>query len=206
MRNRHQGALRRAGLALAVAAGFGFGGAAAQALTLMPGKALELQFSFSSVPVVPLAPPNDVPDVLTVNLVGTNSAPGVTGWTVELLDGASSLGLQTTGLQTLWGFAHPTSVWTLNAVSADLTTVRDGSISGIVRFTPTWSTSNPTASFDVSFAGITVGFANAGNSLVPSSPAATVQALLVPEPALGALLLAGLFAGVRSALRRSRAA
>jgi hypothetical protein len=186
MRDRKPpGALRLAALLLA-SAGLILGAPrAAGAIPLSPGETLEIAFFFSSAPV---ALTGEV-DAVVLD-IGMSGASGLEGFSIALLDGAALLGSQTTGVQTLWAFTSPGSGFTLNAVPAELDTVREGSIDGRIRLTPHFADSALAPGVEVTFTNLSVGRGGTPPSgLVDAEPAPTVlPAVVVPEPALLSLL------------------
>lgn len=196
-RRRRLAALAIVGAGLTLVAGRG-----AAAIPLAPGETLVLPFVFSSPPD---APGGEVDAV--VFDIGFSGASGLVGFTVELRDGAALLGAQTTGVQTLWAFTTPGSGFTLNAVSADLDPLRDGTIDGNIRLTAHFDPGAIAPGLDVTFTTLSVGRGGASSSsLVDAEPAPTLLAAFVevPEPALGALLALAALSG--AAASRGRAA
>jgi hypothetical protein len=209
----HRGAARAPrfgrGTALAaVLAGaliLGLGAPPARALTVLPGQAFEVDFSFSSAPQSALG---DV-DVLAFQLGAGTVATGVTGYQVELYDGAALLGTHTTAALALWSFVSAASPWTVSPLVVDLSSVIDGSIAGRLRVIPSFDPAATSPSLEVVFfpppgTGLDSGTSlSDGVTLADALPAPTVHATriaAVPEPGL-----LGLLAAAGLAVRRLRA-
>ncbi len=169
--------------------------AAASAIPLVPGQSVEIDFSLAGPGVVTIGgmPPTVLDaDAVTIFL-SVQDAVGLTGYSVELFDGATSLGSDTTPVRSIWGFVDG-SLWNLGAIAADLSSVVDGSIDGRLVMTPLFD-ATPGAGLDVLAATPNVGYANAANSLLPIDQIPVVGPVrVVPEPdLLGLLGLAGLW-------------
>jgi hypothetical protein len=174
----------------------------AGALSLLPGETLVLPFSFSEPPV---AITGDVDVVVFDVTLGPSS--GLQGFTVELRDGATLLGSQTTGVQQLWAFTSPGSSFTLNAAPADLDPVRDATIDGSIRLTPHFDALAVAPGAQLSFPTLSVGRGgSSSSSLVDAEPAPTVglARVEVAEPASGALVVLSWGLGAWAARRRGR--
>ena len=102
--------------------------APAAALTIGPGQGIEAPFSLTA--------PATGANTLTFNLVSV-SAVGVTTMTVELYDGATLLGsVSGVSVNGIAAFVDVGSLWTTNAVSTDLASVRAGTIVGRIVVLP----------------------------------------------------------------------
>jgi len=170
----------RAIVALALGAGLGLP-SPCPALTIAPGGALELPFSLTAP-----APGADTVTFRLVNVV----ANGVSTLTVRLYDGATLLGsvsgVPVTGIA---AFVDAGSLWTTNAVSADLSAVRAGTIAGRLVVTPDFSGAG---SLDADVSAVTslaLGHGSDVATLVPASGVLSIGAPhLVPEAGALALL------------------
>lgn len=181
----------------AILGGVGLGALAAAApaaaLSIGPGQGIEAPFSLTA--------PAPAADTLTFNLVSV-SAVGVSTMTVELYDGATLLasvsGVPVTGVA---GFVDAGSLWTTNAVSADLSSVRDGTIAGRIRVLPDFGGAG---SLDAQVSPVTSFAVGHGTDVASIAPIAGVlsvgEEFAVAEPAAALLLAAA--AGLR--LRRRR--
>lgn len=187
-----------------------------RAVTVLPGEAFEVDFTFSSQP---LASGNPV-DLLVFSLAPSTVSSGLTGYDVELWDGGTLLATNSTGPDLLWGFVSAGSAWTQNPeIVSDFSSIVDGSIDGRIRLIPQFG-SVPAASgsgafVDVVFfpppgTGMDAGVAlSDGISFVAADPEPFVSAtrvVAVPEPAAALLLGAGALAAAcarRGAGRRA---
>jgi hypothetical protein len=177
-----------------VAVLFGALAAPASALGIGPGQGIAAPFS--------LTRPASGANTLTFNLVSV-AAVGVTTMTVELYDGASLLasvsGVPIAGVA---AFVDAGSLWATNAVAADLSSLRDGTIDGLILVLPDFTGAgalNAQVSPATSFA---VGSGTAPATIVAIAGVLSVgEEFAVPEPS-AALLLAG--AAVLHARRRRR--
>jgi hypothetical protein len=166
--------------------------APARALTLAPGQALEIDFSFAAPPVFTVSPSVTLPpDVLTFRIVLGPATTGASGLDVELFDGATSLGSVSSGLATLiFGFADPASNWPigLNRTDASLASVVDGTIQGRLRLVPTFGAGG--GALEITLAEILTGATDAFGGLLVASPSPLASApRVLPEPAAALLLL-----------------
>lgn len=185
------GARLRAGLLVAFLA---LGAGPAGALTVLPGEAFEVPFSFTAPPQSALG---DV-DVVAFLLAGSSTASGVLGYRVELWDGATLIGAHhSSGLQ-LWAFTTSTTAWSENPLVVDLSSVVDGSIDGRLRVIPEFDPAASGAHLEAVFfpvTGLKVGTGlSDGISLVEGEPAPVVGSswvAAVPEPGAAGLLLLG---------------
>lgn len=168
----------------------------AAAISILPGQSLEVDFS--------LVAPAPTADVVTFNLApGYTSATGFTGMTVSLYDGNTLLASRTSTTADpteLTAFASPGSLWTFDAVTADLSSVQDGSITGRVVLTPTFDGS-PGASLDAVFfsaTGLYVGTATTSKQMDALSAGSLIidGPVALPEPSALALLSAAALLGI----------
>lgn len=163
----------------------------AAALTLNPGQVLEAPFS--------LLGPAAGADTLTFRLVNV-SAVDVTTMTVELYDGATLLGsVSNVPVNGIAAFTDTGSLWTENKVSADLASVRAGTIVGRVRVLPDFGPAS-TLTADVSpITSFAVGHGSNAATITPIADTLVVGTpQLVPEPGAAALLVvAAALCGVR---------
>jgi hypothetical protein len=163
------------------------------ALTVDPGQGIEAPFSLTG--------PASGADTLTFRLVNV-AAVGVSTMRVELYDGATLLaavsGVPVNGIA---GFVDAGSQWTTNAASADLASLRAGTIDGRVRVLPDFSGAG---SLTAEVSAITSFAVGSGTDVATLTPIAGVLSIgaphLVPEPAAAALLSAALV--LRVARRR----
>ena len=164
------------------------------ALTANPGQALEAPFSLTG----PAAGAN----TLTFRLVNV-VAVGVSTMTVELYDGATLLasvsGVPVNGIA---AFVDAGSLWTTNAVSANLASIRAGTIDGRIRLLPDFSGPG-TLTGDVSLVtSFAVGHGTDDATITPFAGVMNVGTIrLVPEAHTVALLAAAAALCIR---RRSR--
>jgi hypothetical protein len=163
----------------------------AAALTIEMGEALEVPFTLTA--------PATGADTLTFNLVDV-VAVGVTSLTVELYDGGALLGavsgVPVTGIA---GFADLASAWLANRADADLTSVRDGTIEGLIRVLPEFAGAGALEADVSAFTSLLVGNGTAPAQLLPIEDVVSVgepAVVPVPEPALG-LLFAAAALGLR---------
>jgi hypothetical protein len=169
---------------LGLAAGVWFAAATpGVALTANPGDVLEVPFSLTG----PAAGAN----TLTFHLVNV-TAVGVSTMTVELYDGATLLAsLSSVAVNGIVGFVDAGSLWTTNAVSTDLASVRAGTIDGRVRVLPDFSGAG---AFSADVSSITSFAVGIGTDVATITPIAGVLLVgtprLVPEPEAAALLTA----------------
>lgn len=193
---------RRSRLALAAGLLLLGGAAPAPATPLLPGESLVLPFSFAGPPV---APGGDV-DTVVVD-IGLSGASGLDGFVVQLRDGATVLGQQTTGVQMLWAFKSPGSSFTLSAVESELGPIVDGGIQGRIHITPLFDPGAASPGVSIDFATLSVGRGGTPPSgLLDATPGATLlEPRVVPEPGSAALLLGvGLALACAGLRRRSR--
>jgi hypothetical protein len=158
----------------------------AAALSILPGHSFEVDFSMAAS--APTA------DVLTFRLGAGTTATGVTGVTVSLYDGNTLLASRSGALGDLTAFVGSGSAWTLNAVTADFTSLQSGAIVGRIVVTPTFDGS-PGAVLDAMFfpaSDLLMGHATGASSLVPlgSGTVTFAQPFALPEPGSLALLAA----------------
>lgn len=175
---------RRVRAIVGMAIGAWLGAATASlALTANPGQAFEAPFSLTG--------PATGANTLTFRLVNV-VAVGVTTMTVELYDGATLLasvsGVPVNGIA---AFVDAGSLWTTNAVSASLASVRAGTIDGRVRMLPDFSGAGALTG-DVSLiTSFAVGNGTDASTITPLAGVMNVGTLrLVPEPHTVALLAA----------------
>lgn len=170
----------------------------AAALSILPGQSLEVDFSLSG--------PAPSADVVTFLLDPTTTSSGVTGMSVSLYDGSTLLASRSGSLSDLTAFVAPGSAWTTNAVSADLSSVQDGSITGRIVATPSFD-GLPGDALDAvfyPFSGLVVGQATGSNSLIPlgSGSILVTRTAAVPEPQPIALLASAALLGAAVTRRR----
>ena len=164
------------------------------ALTVNPGQAFEAPFSLSG--------PATGANTLTFHLVNV-AAIGVSTMTVELYDGATLLasvsGVPVNGIA---AFVDAGSLWTENAASADLASVRAGTIDGRVRVLPDFGGASTLAAEVSAVTSFAVGNGTDASTITPLPGLLLVGTPhLVPEPEAAALLSA---AAVVCMLRRRR--
>lgn len=166
-------------LALLAAAG------PASALSIGPGQGIEVPFSLSA--------PAVGADTLTFNLVGV-VALGLSTMTVELYDGATLLAaVNAVPISGIAGFVDVGSAWETNHTAADLTSVRDGTIDGRIRVLPDFPGAGALTAEVSPFTSLLVGNGTDVREIMPiSGVAALGEPFIVPEPALGVLLVAAL--------------
>jgi hypothetical protein len=158
---------------------------AASALSLAPGQRLEVPFSLTGAVAGA--------DTLTFHLVNAVGV-GVSTMTVELYDGATLLGSATgVPLTGVAGFVEVGSLWTLNAAVAVLSSVRDGTIDGLVRVLPDWGPSGALSAEVSAITSFAVGRASGEAAIVASGGVSLGTPSVVPEPR-AALLCAALLA------------
>ena len=157
------------------------------ALTANPGQAFEAPFSLTG----PAAGAN----TLTFRLVNV-AAVGVSTMTVELYDGAMLLasvsGVTVNGIA---AFVDAGSLWTMNAVSANLASVRAGTIDGRVRVLPDFVGAGALTADVSAVTSFAVGDGTDVSTITPIAGVLSVGAPhLVPEP--GAVALLGVVAAL----------
>ncbi len=168
-----------AALAAALVAGVGSAPPAA-AISIGPGETLDIPFVIAGTPEVAGGV-----DVFTLSLGAGSGASGLDSLTVQLIDEGVVLGESTGGFQTLYGFTEPGSLWTLNAVPADLSTLADdGTDAGVVRLIPSFVPSAPTPSLDVELPLLMIGRGTQASGLLPAS----FGPVVIPEPGTAVLL------------------
>jgi hypothetical protein len=153
----------------------------AAALTIGPGAGIEAPFSLTA--------PAAGADTLTFNLVNV-SAVGVSTMTVELYDGATLLGsVSGVPVNGVAGFVDAGSLWTTNAVSVDLSSVRAGTIVGRVLVLPDFDAGDVLDAQVSSVTSFAVGHGTDDASITPIAGVLSVgDEFAVPEPAAAALL------------------
>jgi hypothetical protein len=168
----------------------------ASALTVDPGEVLLAPFSLTA--------PATGANTLTFRLVSVVSI-GVTDLTVELYDGASLLGsVSGVPVNGIAAFVDAGSLWTENAGSTDLSSVRDGSIAGLVRVIPNFSGAGALTADVSSVTSFAVGVGTDDASITPISDVLSIgTASVVPEPGTLALLATALAAGCRVRARKA---
>jgi hypothetical protein len=156
----------------------------AAALVIQPGEQLEAPFSLSG--------PASGANTLTFRLTGV-SAVDVSTMTVQLFDGATLLAsVGSVPVSGIAAFTDTGSLWTTNAVSADLASVRAGTIVGKIVVLPDFLSSSATLTAGVSLIeniSLTVGNGTGDSTIVPISGVLLVGDA-VPEPGPAALLFA----------------
>jgi hypothetical protein len=151
------------------------------ALTVSPGQAFETPFSLSG--------PATGANTLTFHLVNV-VAPGISTMTVQLYDGvtllASVSGVPVNGIA---GFVDAGSLWTTNAASADLASVRAGTIDGRLRVLPDFGAATTFTAEVSTITSFAVGNGTDASTITPLAGLLLVGTPhLVPEPAGAALL------------------
>ncbi len=149
------------------------------ALTANPGEMLEVPFSLTG--------PATGANTLTFRLVNVTAGSTMT---VELYDGATLLasvgGVPVNGIA---GFVDAGSLWTTNAASANLASVRAGTIDGRVRVLP-----DGAGALTADVSSITSFAVGNGTDVASITPIDGVLQIgtprLVPEPGAAALLSA----------------
>jgi hypothetical protein len=154
----------------------------AAALTIVTGQALEVPFTLTA--------PATGADTLTFNLVNVVAVGDVT-LTVELYDGGTLLGA-VSGVPVLGiaGFADGASAWMTNRADADLTSLRDGTIEGLIRVLPQFVGAGSLDADVSAFTSLLVGNGTGPAELLPVEDVVSVgepAVVPVPEPALGLL-------------------
>src|SRR5262245_51709218 len=145
------------------------------ALTCQPGQALEIPFSMTGTAAGA--------DTLTFRLVNV-TATGVSTMTVELWDGALLVAavsnVPTSGIA---GFVDAGSLWTTNAVSAVLDSVRAGTIAGRIRVLPNFDDASSLLTADVSpITSFAVGHGADASTITPIDGVLAIgTARTVPE-------------------------
>jgi len=156
------------------------------ALSIGPGQRIEAPFSLTA--------PATGANTLTFNLVSV-AALGVTTMTVELYDGATLLGsVSHVPVNGSVGFVDTGagSQWNTNAVEADLSSVRAGTIAGRIVVRPDFGAASAFSAEVSPFTSFAVGDGTGSNSILPIAGVLNVgEEFVVPEPAAAALLLAG---------------
>ena len=163
--------------------------APSRALTVAPGEVLLAPFSMTGTAANT--------DTLTFRLVSV-VALGVSTMTVELYDGATLLGtVSGVGVNGIAAFTDTGSLWTTTAVSADLSSVRAGTINGLVRVLPDFGGAGALTASVSTVTSFTVGHGTDDSSITPIAGVLSVgtATVVLPEPAalvlLGAALLVG---------------
>jgi len=183
--------MRLAWLALAALL---FVGPRAQAHTVGPGQSLLVPFTLSGAGL-------SAADTLAFLLTNVN-AGDATGLTVELYDGAtlatatligSNVGVSVSEVA---AFVHSGSVFAGgNIVPADLSSVRNGTIAGLIRVVPSFSGSDPLTADVSPFTSLIVGIATSPSQIDPTGISVALGTVsVVPEPSVAVLF------GVSSAL------
>lgn|SRR4030095_15651390 len=164
------------------------------ALTVSPGQTFEAPFSLSG--------PATGANTLTFHLVNV-AAVGITTMTVALYDGATLLasvsGVPVNGIA---AFVDAGSLWTTNAASANLASVRAGTIDGRMRVLPDFGAATVFTAEVSPITSFAVGNGTGVSTITPLPGLLLVGTpRLVPEPSGAALLSA---AAVACAIRRRR--
>lgn len=165
----------------------------AAALLVTPGQALEVTFSFFNTPPVV---PGGV-DVLALTTPPfTASGPGI-AVNAELFDGATLLGSGSVSSAAIVPFVSAGSLF--DGVTANLASVVDGTIDGLIRITPLFTEADGFIEFTFANFNIRAGRGTSANGQIFAAPFARVQSAEVvsavspvPLPAAFILLLSGL--------------
>jgi hypothetical protein len=158
--------------------------APAAALTIGPGQGIEAPFSLTA--------PATGANTLTFNLVSV-SGVGVTTMTVELYDGATLLGsVSGVSVNGVAAFVDVGSLWTTNAVSTDLASVRAGTIVGRIVVLPDFGAAGALSAQVSNVTSFAVGNGTDDETILPIAGVLSVgEEFAVPEPNGALLLLAG---------------
>lgn len=165
----------------------------AAALLVQPGQALEVTFSFFNTPPV-------VPGGVDVLALTTSpfsaSGPGISV-NAELFDGATPLGSGTVASAAIAPFVSAGSLF--DGVTANLATVVDGTIDGLIRITPKFTEADGFIEFTFANFNIRASRGTSANGQIFAAPFARVVSAEVvsavshvPLPAAFLLLLSGL--------------
>ena len=166
------------------------------ALTANPGQGIEAPFSLTG--------PASGADTLTFRLVNV-TAVGVSTMRVELYDGATLLaavsGVPVNGIA---AFVDAGSLWTTNAASTDLASVRAGTIDGRVRVLPDFGGAGALTADVSAITSFAVGNGTDVATITPIEGVLSIgdPHLLLPEPGVAVLL--GAAAMLYVAQRRRR--
>lgn len=173
----------RAVLGLAIGAWLG-AATPGLALTANPGQAFEAPFSMTG--------PATGADTLTFRLVNV-TAVGVATMTVELYDGATLLGsVGGVPVNGIAAFVDAGSLWTENAASADLASLRAGTFDGRIRVLPDFNGPGSLTGDVSQVTSFVVGHGSDDATITALSGVLSVGTLrvVVPEPHTLALLAA----------------